>query len=340
MALSPSENTVTSDKNLALEKAAYWHTRMQSSDVSIQEQLSFDQWYAISSNADLYQRIDAMWSQIDSLGPEIASHTVHNVLKDQDTQAVQRSRRVKATGFCVGLVFICGILATQIMSQGQFLQEHIFSGRLLADYKSAKGESSTIILQDKTRLQLNTFTSVDIDYTPQQRTIYLLQGEIQLDVAPDKQRPLVVISSNASTHALGTEFIVRDLRESTHISVTESKVEVCAAVSEQCHIVQAGESVIAGAGKVSVPQPIDPGFVYHWNKKLLIVDNQPVVKVLDEFRRHNRGYMHIDREALQAFRVSGVFALDDLVKSLQVIEATIPIKVTRYTRLLTLIEKK
>jgi ferric-dicitrate binding protein FerR (iron transport regulator) len=109
---------------------------------------------------------------------------------------------------------------------------YLLPGRLRSDYSTAIGEHKVIVLSDQTRIHLNTFSAINEEYTKDQCTIYLLQGEIQLDVAKDTTRPLIVFGDQGSARALGAPFIVRNHGTSTELSVMESLVEVCSIIPQ------------------------------------------------------------------------------------------------------------
>lgn len=324
-----------------VEEAAHWHTLMHADDVTDEQRAAFRAWYANPQHADAYQRMDTLWAQLDSVDGNTAQHTVTAVLARQAEEAQKRKRRAKLSTTITGLLVIVGLSAAQFSAGNHSLADVLLSGRLFADYRTAVGEDQVITLSDQTRLHLNTFSSVNIEYSDTERTIHLLQGDIHLDVATDAARPLVVRSGQASARALGTVFSVRDRGEQTEVRVTESEVEVCAAdTARPCQRLQAGELTRVRDGDVQLPELIDPGFVHDWSQQLLIVDDQPVLDVVDELSRYHTGIVRIDRKALAGDTVSGVFALNDFAKSLQALEGSVPLSVSRYTPMLTLIGKK
>jgi len=188
-------------------------------------------------------------------------------------------------------------------------------------------------------LHLNTFSAVNIDYNDQQRRIHLLQGEIQLDVAKDTNRPLIVISKQGTARALGTQFSVREKEGVTDVTVTESTVEVCAHAAA-CQALKAGEKTWVNDNQVGPTQKNNDGLFLDWSSHQLIVDDQPLLDVLDQLSRYHLGYIHIDRKALSQYRVSGAFTLNDIPQCWQILAMSLPIKITRYTPLFTKISSQ
>ena len=322
------------------EQAAYWHTLLQAGDLPEQKLVEFQQWFAEPENAIIYQRFEVMWQQVDSLDTGMAKATVTSVLKQQGAEQSIFKSGLKRTGAGLGMLVLCSFLALHAVDKEVLLSDMLLSGRVFADYSSDVGEVRTIKLPDDSVLTLNTFTSVDVEYTKHQRIIRLHQGEIQLDVATDSNRPLLVINDQASARALGTRFSVRDFGDQTEVKVTESSVEVCAYKVNNCQVLRAGESTQVVGSNVLAPELINPDYVIDWEKQLLIVNDQPLVKVLDELSRHYPGVMKINREGLKDHRVSGVYALNDLPASLQVLESTAALQISQLTPFVQFINKK
>ena len=336
---------------LNVQQAADWHVLMHSGEADTDEQKAFKHWHAIEGNAEAYQRLDAIWGRFDALTTEPARKAVTQTLLDKTptNKASKRTRSLTALAI-VGLVVSLGLIV-QAPSTDRLLTGYLLSGRLFSDYSTRVGEQRLIVLGDQTRLRLNTFSAVNIEYTGKQRTIHLLHGEIQLDVAKDSLRPLVVVSEQGTARALGTQFAVRDRGDVTDISVTESKVEVCTTdvpntetkstdTISNCEQLQAGEKTQLSDKHVQPPQAINPGFTSDWSQQQLIVDDQPLLDVLDELSRYRSGYIRIDRKALAQHQVSGVFPLDDTARSLQALATSLPISVKTYTSLLVVVGAK
>lgn len=322
-----------------VSQAAHWHTLMQGETISDSDHSKFKAWLAQAPEYALaYQRIDSLWDDIDTVDPQRARDTVKAALNAHKNKTRQRSQSLAASGALLGMLLFFSIF--QLAPGNQSLQEAVLSGRLFADYRTGVGEVQEITLSDNSRLRLNTFSSVDIEYTKTQRIIHLRQGELQINVAKDSARPLLVIGSQGSARALGTEFSVRDNENTLEVTVTESQVEVCATDNQQCQIVQAGESTRITDLEVQLPQVVKSGFVIDWARQLLIVDEQPVLDVLDELLRYHKGLVKIDRKALADETVSGVFALTDFAQSLQALEGSIPLQLNHYTAWYTVISKE
>jgi transmembrane sensor len=352
-ATSESDYSRVSALPAHVQQAADWHVLMHSGEADAEEEQAFKQWHAIENNAEAYQRLEAIWGRFDEVETGPARKALQQVLlnKTPTGKASKKGRRSVAALASICLAVSIG-LSLQTAPSDRLWAGYLLSGRLFSDYSTGVGEQRLIVLSDQTRLRLNTFSAVNIEYTGKQRTIHLLQGEIQLDVAKDAARPLVVVSEQGTARALGTQFIVRDRGAIIDVSVTESKVDVCTAKTEStefastqgenraCERLQAGERTQLSHQSVQPPQTINTSFISDWSQQQLIVDDQPLLDVLDELSRYRTGHIRIDRKALAQHKVSGVFPLNDIERSLQALAKSLPISVKAYTPLLTVVGGK
>lgn len=198
---------------------------------------------------------------------------------------------------------------------------------LLADLRTAVGATRTERLADGTRLDLGTGSAVDLRYDEKRRRVELVGGEVLVDVAADPRRPFEVATGNAVVRALGTRFLVRHEKNITELTVLESQVLLQAAGLDSIIglTIGAGRQVQVVGKNVGPIAAIDAaGVEQAWRSRRLVVHDRPLSEVLDEIGRHRPGYMHFDRDAAAALRVSAVLPLDDTDRALQLLAANFP----------------
>ena len=93
-------------------------------------------------------------------------------------------------------------------------------------YKTAIGERKTIILSDKSIVNLNTNSHIKVDYSEARRGIYLIQGEAHFDVKKNPVRPFEVHAGLRLVRAVGTAFNVRLHTSDVEVIISEGVVEV------------------------------------------------------------------------------------------------------------------
>jgi transmembrane sensor len=208
----------------------------------------------------------------------------------------------------------------------------------MADVHNGPGEWKTLRLADGSTLTLNGISAANLHFDNRQRRIELLQGEILVDVAHDRERPFVVQTAQGTLRALGTRFVVKREGDVTVLSMLESRVAAKSANGQQTLEVDAGSQAQVSADAVRLSGSIDPASVNDaWHRHQLVVDNRPLPEVLDEIARHRSGRLQFDRAALANLKVSAVLPLGDTDRTLQMLAQTLPIKLRTFTPWLVIV---
>lgn len=198
-------------------------------------------------------------------------------------------------------------------------------------YRTAVGESQTVVLADGTRLSLNTDTRVRVEYSGALRAVSIGSGEAAFEVAKDPARPFVVRAAGSEVVALGTVFSVRLLPQgpggAAQLAVTlvEGRVAVRAAVDAAAGSVvpdrtlemKAGERVrlVKGSASASaVPQLDRPRMeqVLAWQRNEAVFDKTTLAEAVAEMNRYSRTPLVLTSGLTQAdWQVSGQFRTGD-----------------------------
>ena len=203
-----------------------------------------------------------------------------------------------------------------------------------AELQTATGEIRHLALPDGSALSLNTASAADLGFSEALRLVQLRAGELHVATSPDaRQRPFIVRTSNGSIRAIGTRFTVRRddslLGARSHVAVSQGAVEVRPADGPPV-IVQAGWQASFDATRASAPQPLAP-HAHAWIKGLLYADATPLADVLAQLARYRHGIVRCD-PAVARLRVSGVYQLRDTDALLDLLQASLPIRVRRHSR--------
>lgn len=332
------------------QEAAEWHVLMSSGEANEHDRCEFEAWRQNQSNARAYAELDEVWHRFDTAATPPAREALKFSLQESATKLSGSGKDFgsKNAGMVCGsflVLLVCSALFIQFPGSGNTgisLVRYLAPGYWLSDYRTDIGESKVIELSDHTKVVLNTFTAIEVNYDNDRRSIRLLQGEIELDVAHDPDRPLTVISHHGRATALGTRYSVYDQGDSMEVIVTESHVRVCAeqdARSARCQNLGPGQATSVKDKQVGLPVAMDADFEHDWQANQLVVNDQPLIEVLDELSRYRLDKLQIDRKSLSEYRVSGVFPLNDTDRALAVLEESLPIDIKHYTPLLTVIAK-
>lgn len=301
-----------SDRHLALRAAAQWYARLGAAPECLETRRQQQDWLRLDP---LHQWA---WARVERL--QVSLSDVPGALARQTLSGDPSimGRRAILKGMLLGL-------CTAPLIGGAYLQ----SNEWFADVRTRVGERRNLTLADGTRLSLNTATAVDIRYDTQQRLIVLHAGEILVETAADS-RPLLVRSPHGEMRALGTRFNVRLFAQHTRLTVLEHAVAVRNASFTGPVIVDAGLGMDFDDGPLGAPQPADVS-QSEWSQGRLVVDGWRLDRTLRELERYRPGFIRCT-DAVAGVRVSGVFPLDDMDRTLLVIAQALKLKMQTRTR--------
>jgi len=206
---------------------------------------------------------------------------------------------------------------------------------LTADYQTATGERKTVELADGSLLTLNARSAVDIDFNGDQRRVHLREGELQVDVAADAQRPFVVSTAQGQVQALGTRFMVRQGSTESLASVQQHSVQLHTLGGQQLHL-ETGRAASFTATRIDAQTPTSRSQP-DWLAGRVELHDEPLSALVEALRPYQTGMLRISPEAARV-RVFGVFPLDNTAHTLNTLAQPLPIKITRYGPWLTLID--
>jgi len=187
------------------------------------------------------------------------------------------------------------------------------------------GERRAFTLEDGSALTLNARSRVVPRFNNLERLLDLRSGELLIDVAKNLGRPFVVETEHGRMRALGTKFLVQRGEDSTRLVMLHSQVEVVTASGAR-QVVEAGESLLFNGQEILALEH-SKGQESAWVQGRLEVHDRPLSEVIDSLRSYRRGILHLSPE-VAGLRLSGLYPLDDSDRTLQLLERSLPIRVT------------
>lgn len=188
-------------------------------------------------------------------------------------------------------------------------------------YRTALGEARTVRLADGSLIHLNTNSSVEVALRDDIRSITLLKGEAQFDVAHDAKRPFIVNADGTLVRAIGTMFNVRLRADVTELTVIEGIVAVRNGDSAVRRI-ESGRSAAVRSGSIAVTH-LEPAKIKQriaWQDGMVEFDGDTLAQAVEEFNRYRATPLVIGDPAIASLRVGGAFRLDrsqDFVDALE-----------------------
>lgn len=285
------------------EAAAEWAVLLADDALDDARRQALQQWLqADARHAEALAFAQRTWGALGSLPADKPSPRRAVPGASGVSRYSRRHPRLRRWGAAACLALLLGGLG---LNQG----EHLLLP-LLADHRTASGEVRSLTLSDGSQVTLDSASAIRLDYSAGQRRVELLAGAAIFQVAPQADRPFVVVASGGSAQALGTRFLVQhEAGERTLVGVLEHAVQVNAA--QQQRRLEEGDSVRYDAAGIHDAR-LDLQRAASWQRGLLIFDRQPLGQVIEQLNRYRPGYILIGRDALAQREVSGVFRLDGL----------------------------
>jgi transmembrane sensor len=305
------------------ETASDWIIKRGSEEWSAEDQVELDRWLAASTaNKVAFIRLETAWRKAHRLNalaggappgvvpppgewkfsPFFDSPSLPHSAPQQ--RAVHRApaRRMRFLGAAAGIVGAALISGWYLLPQG-------------TAYRTEIGGLQAVLMNDGSRITLNTDSRIRVAVSETERRVNLEQGEAFFDVAKDPKRPFVVNAGKQRIVAVGTAFSVRRRTENDSddvlIVVTEGAVRV-----EQDGVKPQATQLAAG----TIARTNDKGTQVQtrplaaaeeqlsWRAGYLVFRETALVDAVGEFNRYNTRKMVVeDPGALGSVHVGGTF---------------------------------
>jgi transmembrane sensor len=289
----------------ALKEAAQWFARLNARSVSTASLHEFRAWRRQPENDAAYGMVETVWRGADSLqsDPDIQGAIAEAM--ERIGRSVKGTRREASYGRWVGAAVVV-LLAVVLFGAGRIL-------RLSRSYETAVGEDRLVLLEDGSRVRLDTDTRLAVRFTPTARQIELLKGQAFFDVAHNPARPFTVQAGSTRVRAVGTRFDVRRDGDQVRVSLMQGAVKVASpATSGQSRVwtLAPGDRLTASPSAQSLHKA-DVDDDTGWMTGRLIFHDIPLASAIEEVNRYNRGKIILNASRLDDVRVNGTFASGD-----------------------------
>lgn len=306
-----------------VKQAIHWLLRLRNNHGNARLSHQCDAWRAEHHEHELaWQRVQSLQAELSHNlrtvpGAQVAFNTLEN-----SAQGLGRRQALKLLSGAV-LMGSAAWLAkdTSVWQQWR------------ADYATATGERRSFQLPDGTRIELNTASAVDLDYTPQQRLIKLTRGEIIVTCGGNDEgaafnRPLRVQSRHGIYEPIKARFILRQDSDCTRLTVSSGSVAIRSGATSVEAL--AGQTYLIDHHQVrpALPLSMEAGA---WVDGLIVTRNMRLGDFLNEVGRYRQGFVTC-ASAVADLRLSGVFRLEDTDKLLAILPQTLPVQLRYRTR--------
>jgi transmembrane sensor len=287
------------------ETAARWLLRREEPEWSDADAAGLEAWLEESfAHKAAFWRLEDGWSRAGRMAalrsPEPAAPAARRARRPAQPRKSFRSWRPAAIAASLVVAIAAGMWATS----GSF-------GVAPKTYATEIGGRASVPLEDGSRVELNTATTLRTKVTGGRRQVWLDRGEAYFDVARDEARAFTVDAGQRRVVVLGTRFSVRRDGDRLTVAVVEGRVRVEPASAEAgtaARVLTRGDMVLAdGASLVVTHKPVDAVVErLSWREGMLTFDQSTLGEAAAEFNRYNRKQVVV-RGAAANVRIGGAF---------------------------------
>lgn len=319
------------DRQTVEAEAAAWLAQLDGGALSRADRAAFGEWLDRSpEHRESLLRMARMWSGID----DMIEARIERAVSDSAGATSKRggvvgalARLYPARAAAAFAAVLCAVaLVATISLQGPF-RAH---APAKAVYAAAIGEQKHLTLEDGSLVRINTGSSIEVDFSPAERSVRLLEGEAWFDVAHNVKQPFVVYAGDGAVRAVGTSFAVRKRDGVVDVTVTDGRVVLSTIRREDdsepspfpLATLEAGHQASFDEQVESVDR-LESAEIERrlsWREGFLRFDGEPLGDVVQEIGRYTTVTIEIENDALRDLRVGGYFQTGDIDTMLEVLE--------------------
>jgi transmembrane sensor len=309
-----------------LHVAADWWVRLRAPDATDD---TVDQWLAWTMedprHLATFERINAFAAKLGSLD----SVSRQSLVKAFTRPATPVRRWVPlAAAASVAVMVVSGAMF--------FAWTHLNPNVSTQVYNSAIAQNRDITLPDGTQVALGGASTMTTQFSKDQRSIELKNGEAFFQVVHDQSRPFTVAAGDISIRDIGTAFDVRRTGERVTIAVTQGRVEITD-MNRKPGETHAGKLEVSAGQLVSYDPAtasmsvgsIAPEQATAWRNDQLEFIDEPLSVVIANLNRYSPRPLYIADANLDKLSYTGSIRTDAIDSWLGALPQVFPLRVNK-----------
>jgi transmembrane sensor len=340
------------DLDAISSEAVDWVIKIHSGEADSAVRAQLDRWLARSErHAAAYRRACLAWQLTGDLPPSLPAHSSEEVAVSGGVVGGVRARRPVRARAATGKTH----LRSSRDGAACLLRRRLIAGLVAgaaatglilavcstwplisieADFATRTAETRQIALSDGSEVDLGARAAIAVKFSPIDRQITLLTGEVFFTAAHSNRRPFLVRAGPIAVATIGTAFDVALRARTVEVAVQEGSVRVTPTDGhpDPAQRLLAGDRLVLDrrTGEESRGS-IPPTQVGAWRRGKLIVEGVPIRQAIDEIGLYYHGLIIADGEALTRRKVTGIYDLQDPADALTAVVAPYGGTVTHIT---------
>jgi transmembrane sensor len=190
------------------------------------------------------------------------------------------------------------------------------------------GQQQARLLQDGTRVVLNTDTRIEVNYDKLARRVRLIRGEARFDVSKHPAWPFLVSVEDREIRALGTSFIVRhDSIEDLSVTLVEGQVSIAPVAQgeetppQAAQILAPGQRLIVSRHHAQAVDRPELSRVTAWEHGRVEFEETLLEDATNEMNRYSTTHITVADPQVAQLHVGGVFRAGDSGEFVKIVTA-------------------
>jgi transmembrane sensor len=312
MSLTRQNDSVMSEK--VRVEAATWIARLRDEQRGPDVETDLQEWLGESAeHQHAFKRMTHVWEQAGNIRMRARA--------DVSATLSERSRFspwAAAAAAALVLVVIASL----------YWRDNVFT--------TAVGQQRARVLQDGTRVVLNTDTRIEVNYDEHARRVRLVRGEARFDVSKHPTWPFLVSVGDQEIRALGTSFIVRqDNDQDLSVTLVDGRISVAPVPGNGEAPQQAPQVLVPGQRLVisrhhapAVDRP-ELSRVTAWERGRVEFEETSLKDATTEMNRYTTTRVIVPDAEVAQLRIGGVFRAGDSDEFVKIVTAAFGLRAER-----------
>jgi len=295
------------DKRSIDAQAASWFTQNRNNP-SRSARKDFAQWLQTPEHARAYTQFEQLWDDLAAL----------KSLNQPVPLSVRKASNWRPA-LAVAAAMVCALLASNLGMPSTHYTQAIAAN---------SAQPQTLKLPDGSQMNINAHTRVRVDFDAERRLIHLDQGQVFIEVAANKERPLFIDAGAAQVRVVGTGFDVRRGQQELVVSVAHGQVALeTPGESREATLLSARQRATynLARGNLSV-QNLSDQEIADWRGGHVAFRDRELSSLIDEISLYRQARVVLADPSLGRFRVSGNLDVKDPDALLNALPALLPVK--------------
>lgn len=324
-------------ENQIYDDASHWVARLDRG-LSDAETQALRNWLQLNpKHKDCLLEMAALWDRMDNLAvlSELFDAPVAQAAQQPVTHGKARGMGRATWAIAASIlviVFAINVLAPATLWQAPAAVQQpplqaTNSKTANTLYETGVGAHSTVSLPDGTKMFLNTNTQVSVTYSEKERLLVLKKGELLVEVAHNKQRPLRVKVGERIVEAVGTAFNVylKD-EQNFDVIVTEGRVQVkpasektaapnATSLAKTIQVLSQGERLSVHDSQSTAVETIGAAVIsdrLSWRNGNLVFRGEKLQDALHELSRYTPDRFRVADNRINDLRIAGLYKAGDV----------------------------